>query len=383
MKIGYVLPKFVAGGAEQVVLELSKALTGMGHAVEITALASGGDMAAAFYDSHLKCHELGMERHFRLNPQWFWQYMQDHKKLCAFFKAQAYDVIHTHLMGTDVRCLSPAKQSGAAVVCYTIHNVYPKYISKEYFERLRNHRRKTAYRQYDFIFAVDDAVTDWAIDTGMVRPDKIHTVYNGIDLSRMSLKASKAEIRQRLGWKKDTGVLLNVASLTPQKNQRNLIQAIRILVEKGLPVALKIAGTGGLKQELEELIETLRLQAHVELLGYRRDVPDLLKAADTFVLPSHWEGLPISLLEAIAGQTPVAASDIPVHRKILSKGDLGNLIDGTEPEAIADCLIDMWHHTDANKTRAERAKKAIESKFSSLAMAENHLALYQRIIHSS
>jgi len=131
----------------------------------------------------------------------------------------------------------------------------------------------------------------------------------GIDLTRFKDGlCDKGKKRLELGVHSEDVMILSVGELIPRKNHRVVIEVIKELNQKN--VKYFICGQGPLREELESLIQYLKLGEQVYLLGYRNDISELCQTADLFVFPSMQEGLPVALMEAIACHTPVLCTNI-------------------------------------------------------------------------
>ena len=379
MKIGLILHKFLVGGAERVVLELACQYGELGHHAVIASLSHGGGMLETFERSGIPLRQLGAARQRRRSPRWFIDVIKARRLIADFFARERFDVIHTHLMGPDIECVFPARRVNPKVLVHTIHNTYTQFGSRRPFDVVENWRRRRAYARYDRVVAVHDEVKNWAIKKHMVAPGHILTVHNGIDFSRLDVPQSREQIRKGFGWSSSDSILLNVASLTEQKNQLNLIRAVDLVLHGGFDLRLVIAGTGPLQDRLAKEIRVLKLQGKVELLGYRKDVPALLKGADMFVLSSFWEGLPICVLEALAAGIPVLVSDVPVHRRILESGRLGGLLASTSPEGIAESIVRILGDGKLVREKSTLATVKIREEYSARKMATGYLSVYEQI----
>ncbi|MDP2689744.1 MAG: glycosyltransferase [Deltaproteobacteria bacterium] len=381
LKIGLALPMFTAGGAEQVVLGLAREYLGLGHEAVIMSMSAGGNMRERFLKSGARLKEFGIKREFRLSPGWIADIIRARTMISRCLLEEGFDVVHTHLMGTDMDFLYAAKRAGVKAVVHTIHNVYRQYAGGKPVDRLRNWRRRAAYRRYDRVFAVDDEVRDWAVERGMVEIGGITTVRNGISFSSLNVKTSRQELRKKYGLGPNDRMVLNTGSLTAQKNQLSLIRAVHLLAQKGMEIRLFIAGEGVLRGELEREVKALGIESSVRLLGYREDIPSLLKAADVFAFPSLWEGLPIALLEALACGTTALASDIPVHRKILGAGRFGWLTPAASPEEIAGVLEKTLKSVERSKGNIIAAREMVIENYSAGRMAKEYISSYLEILN--
>jgi len=383
LRIALVIPGFQAGGAEQIVLDLARCYMLRGHGVEILSMSNGGNIRARFLSSGVALHEFGFSRTGLTGLRWLAQYRKDGKTLFDYLKKSAFDVVHVHLNGPDIYCVGPAKSAKVEGLFYTFHNTYRQFEGRSFRKQLSRAYRKRCYGKYDRLFAVEDKVRTWVIDNRLAPAEKIATIRNGIDFGRLACIEGKDALRERYALDREDIVLLNIGSLSEQKNQANLIEAVGIAIgmEKR-PIKLLIAGDGVLKEALGGLINRLRLDGRVRLLGCRDDIPQLLKVADLFVFPSLWEGLPIALLEAIGSGLPAAVSPIEAHTSLLSKGLSAFLLPSSEPQTIADGIDNFIRYRSHFNTVAQKAKNKIASEFSSERMAVEYLEAYMRGIEA-
>ncbi|MDR7423448.1 MAG: glycosyltransferase [Armatimonadota bacterium] len=178
-------------------------------------------------------------------------------------------------------------------------------------------------------------------------------VFNG---ARSASGGDRTAARAALGWQDAYPVLLNVGRLVPQKGQQYAVRAMPAVLAR-LPTArLVVVGEGWLRGRLERLIRELELEAHVSLLGERRDVPTLLGAADIFVFPSLFEGAANSLVEAMAAGRPCVASAIPSIAEITDNGRVALLVPLRDPDAIAACVVRLAADRDLAARLAAEAR---------------------------
>jgi glycosyltransferase involved in cell wall biosynthesis len=182
-------------------------------------------------------------------------------------------------------------------------------------------------------------------------PDKVITIYNGIDVqSYNDCSLSPEEARIRLGLPdKEVFVYGTVGRLAETKGQRILLEAFVRVYEKYPKSWLILAGKGRLEYELHSLAVELNIHERVLFLGYRTDVPVVLRACDVFVLPSIAEGLPGALLEAMATGVPVIASRVGGVPEILNSPDAGTMVSPSSVDELANAMERLYNMDEVER----------------------------------
>jgi glycosyltransferase involved in cell wall biosynthesis len=176
-----------------------------------------------------------------------------------------------------------------------------------------------------------------------------------------------------------TGII--VARVDRMKGHECLLRALGRLRDAGLRLTLLVAGDGPERSNLETVAGQLRLGPEwVRFLGFRSDVSDLLCAADFFVLPSFTEGLPLSVLEAMAHRLPVVATPVGGIPEIVADGESGLLVPVNEPEALANAIARLAQDPSLRYALGEAGFRAARDRFSFDAMARQYEALYYRLL---
>jgi glycosyltransferase involved in cell wall biosynthesis len=178
------------------------------------------------------------------------------------------------------------------------------------------------------------------IQRGAVPAHKMLYIPNGIETDRFAPNHSiRATMREQLGIE-PMFVWLTIGRLEVQKDYPNLIYAMQMLVSKSsAPAVLLIAGQGPLREPIERQITELGITEHVRLLGVRTDIPQLLNAADGFVLASAWEGMSNALLEAASTALPIVATDVGGNSEIVLEGQTGFLVPPRNPNALSEAML--------------------------------------------
>ena len=171
--------------------------------------------------------------------------------------------------------------------------------------------------------------------------------------------------------------IITVANLRPEKNHELLLRAAAGLVRRFPDLRLQFVGDGPRRGALAALAQSLGLERHVEFLGHRDDVADLLAAADIFVLPSRSEALPNSVLEAMAAGLPVVASAVGGLTDVIDDGRTGALVPPDDPVALATAMQRILEHPRLADTLGTNAREAVIGRYSFDRMANEFEALYR------
>jgi len=231
------------------------------------------------------------------------------------------------------------------------------------------------YSAPDRILAVSESVAE-VLRAGGVPPEKIVRVYSSIDTERLEVEPAD---RTELGIAEDTTLLFSAGALVGHKDHANLLEAAALLRDGGAPFHLLIAGEGPLRPALETQIDALDLAGLVTLAGNREDVPRWMRAADRYVSSSWSEGLGTAVLEALACETPVIATEAGGVGEMVLPGETGYLVPNRNPQALADAIRASLDDPEGAKGMARTGRKRVASTFSTAGMVEATLAQYHAL----
>lgn len=236
----------------------------------------------------------------------------------------------------------------------------------------------------DRIITVSEYDRDLSIRLEKLPPEKILTIYNGIDVARFDYDLSQTEARRRAGLPTDKRLIAIIARLAGQKNHHVLFQALTLL-----PPSLRqnihclVVGTGELEQMLPQEAAELGLQEQVSFLGERTDVPVILHALDALVLPSHWECLPVVILEALAAGCPVVASAVGGVPEVLR--DVGwPLVEPGDAGTLAEAITAVLQMPAAQRDQiACTGRQVVRERFSKEESVVQLEQLYDSLLVST
>ncbi len=232
------------------------------------------------------------------------------------------------------------------------------------------------YRQPDRLVAISHHIGAILLHFG-IGHDQLRVVRSAIDPSRLEVPALD---RQTLGIASDAPLLGNVAALVGHKDQATLLAAMPKVLHALPNLHLVIAGEGELRGRLEAQMDALNLKKNVRLLGYRDDVPALLRALDAFVLSSKMEGLGTSVLDAMACGLPVVATSGGGIPEMVIDGVTGLLAPPENPEALADAIVRLFQDTALARRLGEEARRHVHREFTVDRMVEGNVRVYEEVL---
>jgi len=191
---------------------------------------------------------------------------------------------------------------------------------------------------------------DIASQMKLIPGHKMVTIYNGIDLNYYNSGKKSKGIEDAIGIEKNIPLVGMVARLWIQKAPQDYIRSIPTVIREVPDAKFLVIGDGSMQSQLEQMCDELGVRDHVAFLGWRKDVTRLLKMIDVFVLTSLWEGLPISILEAMASARPVVATNIKGNNELVVDGETGFLAPPKSPEKIGECVLKLLK----NRTLAKK-----------------------------
>jgi glycosyltransferase involved in cell wall biosynthesis len=217
--------------------------------------------------------------------------------------------------------------------------------------------------------------------------DKLTVICNGIDprpFLEASSNGSRAALRHELGIPENCLVIGNANRLAPQKDTESLIRAMPELsaLLPARPFVLLLAGDGPDQDKLETLAQELGVGHLVRFLGFRQDIPAFLSAIDIFVNASLWEGLSISLMEAMAAGRPIITSSILPNAELISHHRTGLLVDPQAPEQIAWSIAYLAQHPDQAQHYAAAAQQHVSEQYTIDRRLRETWNLYLDLIES-
>ena len=353
MKILQVIPYFCFGGAETMCENLTYALKAQGHQVTVVSLYHertpiSERMEAAGVRILYLDKKLGLD--LSMIP-----------KLAKILSQEKPDVVHTHL---DVikYAVAAARLKGIRRCVHTVHNV----AEKEAEGRLQKIINGTYFRLgWSVPVALSPEVKRSILSFYGLPGDRVPVIYNGVDLSRCRIKEDYAGGRR----------LLHIGRFNEQKDHRGLLDAF-VRIRKEIPdMSLDLIGDGERMEDIRSYARQLGLEGSVRFLGSRSNVYPHLREADIFLLPSKYEGMPMTIIEAMGTGLPIVATAVGGVPDMLTNEESG-LLTARSPEAVAEAVLRLARDEELRQRLGRRAKQE-SRRFSAEHMARCYCDVYE------
>lgn len=370
------------GGAENLAVRIANAMAARGHESHVVVVGEAGETARRI-SSQVTLHELQVVRDSVRRPLGFaLSVARGLRSLICVLRAHRVQVVQSHLPGANFWGLLLARIGGIAVLP-TIHNNREfDYGSADYWLRAR--ARRSAYAAMTHtcpaVIAVSTEVKqsligDCRLDARAAR--RIRVVRNGVEIPPLPDPEARAATRHRFGIPAGDFVFLAAGRHCAQKNLGDLVRAAGLLADDPVSWTLVIAGEGPDRAALEDAARALPNPDRVRFPGNVSELGALMGAADVFVLPSLWEGLPLVLLEAMAQGLPVVGNRIPGIADVIADGREGVLANPGDPADLARGMRTLLHDTDLRRSCSREARAAVERDFDLKVAIASLEALYR------
>ena len=293
---------------------------------------------------------------------------RSYREIRELIKDRNPDIVHCHSSKAGLLGRLAAASVGVPVV-FTVHGWA--------FEDGISWLRRTIGRAAEFVAArlcrnqhvitVAEADRMLAIERNVLEPDRMTTIHNGISDD------------PRLADPEFPGVatIVMVARFSDQKDHDTLFKALAGVAE---PFELLLVGHGPQFEQTKAHAKKLGVASHVDFLGNRRDVPDILAGAQIFVLSSHWEGFPISILEAMRAALPVIASDVGGVKESVLDGETGFTPPPRDVEALGDALQQLLSDPELRKTMGLKGRQRFVERFGKQLMLAKTARVYSDLV---
>jgi sugar transferase (PEP-CTERM/EpsH1 system associated) len=370
IKILHVIDSLDIGGMERVVIDLANGLDAAKFEQIVCCLSRRGEAANELRDD-VRCIDLGKgERADRWMP---W-------KLARIIRRERPDLVHSQSWSGVDTALAMAFAPGVRLV----HSEHGRNFHDLHGQSLaRRIARRWLYQRANAVFAISAEVREFYCRQTNFPLERMQVIPNGVDLRRIDA-ADGNGVREELGIKPEEFVIGTVARLDKNKDTMTLARAFAELttINTGAALKLLIVGDGEQRAALEQFVSERGLNRNVIFAGMRRDVPRVLKAMNVFALSSLSEGMPMTVLEAMAARLPTVATAVGALPEMVEEGKTGFLLSVGDAATMAERLHQLMLDRQLAKTFGEAARRKVERNFTLERMLQRYAELYVSVLKS-
>jgi glycosyltransferase involved in cell wall biosynthesis len=302
-------------------------------------------------------------------------------RLFLLLARNRYDIVHTHLIGANVLA-APLAAMYQVPVRFTHDQTHDDVRGYSFIHRWLD---TLANRLNHHVIAVSSSIRTFLCRKENLSTDKISVIYNSVDLSRFSPKedpGAKQEARRKWGLPAEALIVGGVGRLHYQKNFPLFLEVAAEVCAR-LPQALfVIAGEGPERAALEEMSRRLGIASRVRFMGFVKEMPELYQSLDLLVLTSHFEGTPLTVLEAMAMGVPVVASRVDGVEEVLENGRDGILVPPGNKDLFITEIYRVLQDRSLRQQLAGEGQEKAQRQFSAEAMVRQVETLYLQCLEN-
>ncbi|CEP78296.1 glycosyltransferase family 4 protein [Defluviitoga tunisiensis] len=349
MQVTHVISSCIPGGAQVFVKSLPKQLYLEGNEVELWVMIKAkdipytNDQSICFEEKFIEeLENTNIPVRFiwkRPNKDWY----KTSKNLNKLFLQFRPDIVHSH------------SESGTFHICRAldtkvkiIQTIHSRKITQKFIRKFYINPRCSIF------VAISNKVRIILEDNLKISPEKIKLIYNGIDTNDF--------LYENRNVKNKVKSIVSIGRFTKAKDCPNLLSAFSLLKSllenERLDVPnLLLVGEGELRNQIKDEVKEKKLSENVKFLGVRNDIPEILKHSDIYVMSLQWEGLSISLIEALASGIPIVTTDAGSNNEIVENNVSGLIVPIKDPEVLANGLYKLIIDDQIWKKFSEEASK--------------------------
>jgi glycosyltransferase involved in cell wall biosynthesis len=303
-------------------------------------------------------------------------------KIIWYLLKQNPNLIHTQLEFSDILGGLAARLLGIPSVS-TLHTVGLPDPQDGQTANWRNNLMWFILRNFTSrIIAVSEDTRQFHIKEGKIPAEKVLTIYNGIDTSAfINSKQNEFEkLRESFGFPFDATVFVTVAVLREQKGIQFMLRAMPAILAEVPNSYYLIVGDGNHRDSLQEIVNSLKLEKNVFFTGHRSDIPEILGISDIFVLPTLTEALPTVLIEAMAAQKVIIASNVGGVPELVTNGVNGFLVRPANLDELAVSCIKLARNKPMSNAMAANGFEIASKRFTIQQQIKELSNLYEELI---
>jgi glycosyltransferase involved in cell wall biosynthesis len=299
-------------------------------------------------------------------------------QLARLLRRERVDLLHVHQYTPFFYGMTARLLCRRPVVLFTEHGRW----HPDYPRRKRILANRLLLERRDRVVGVGAAVRRALVDNEGIGAGRVAVIYNGIDLAAYHNGVDRRlAVRREIGVDAGAFLILQVARLDSLKDHLTALRTVERVANRRPDARLVLAGEGPERPAIQEFIDRHNLAERVRLLGLRTDVGRLLAAADAFLLTSISEGIPLTLIEAMAARLPVVATNVGGVGEVVADGTTGLLAPAGADAGLADHLVRLAEDAELRRRLGRQGRERAEALFSETQMLQAYADLYGEMLH--
>ena len=358
--VAHVIDALPPDGAERLLVDVLKYRSSDFDYI-VLCLVKGGLLEEELAEIGVPVMIFGKKRKFDLHLLF---------RLYKWFRKERPSVVHTHLFTADSWARTAAIMARVPGIFCTTHS------ANDWKPKVYIIIDRILARFSSRIIACSESIGTVLEKEHGIAGKRIVTISNGIDINRFR-NITPVDLSSTFSIDDRVVKMLIIGRLQPVKGHLDLLPVLAKLKNEGLKFHLLIIGSGRLRDKIEGMVQELHLENCVTLAGFRKDVPGILASSDVVLMPSLWEGLPLSLLEAMVMGNAVVASAVGGIPDVIDDGENGFLFNPGDSDAMAEKIKKLIVDKHLRKLMGARAKKLVEARYSAKTVCYEYEALYR------
>jgi glycosyltransferase involved in cell wall biosynthesis len=366
-RVLHLITRLPIGGAERMLLGVLRNLDATRFDSVVCCIQDRGELADEVESLGIPVQALGLMERGGFDRQVI-------PALRRLIREQRVEVVHSHLYHANLYGRIAAWREDIPVIA-SVHNTYSR---RKWHRHLIN--RLLARITFRITAGSADVERDILVHDH-VAAEKVVRLPNCIDLDRVVTSLSSAAAKQRLGFGPADPLIGTVGRMEEQKGHAFLLDAFALLRKmpelEAIPLRLLVVGDGRLKSATEQRAKDIGIVGACHFPGSIKDLADISRAIDIFVMPSLWEGLSLAMLEAMAAGLPMVATDVGGARDVLGDGLRGVLVPPANACALAQAIRDLLIDAGRRGTLADSGSTHVRENYSVAALSRQLAGLYE------
>lgn len=353
------------GGTERMILFLVEAIDRARFSCSVAALVGGGELL-----SRAKPHCSDV-RHLHFGGQIS---LGGTLALARYMRAEGFDLVQTYGLRADLAGRIAGWFAGVQVIVSSIRSIDPW---RRWYHVLLD---RATSRLAALYISNSEAGRQAAIARERLSPSKVRVVYSGIPQRPIPI-GERDDVRRQLALAaEDFPVIVILANLREMKGHRDVVEALPAILKAYPAARFVFAGRDDSRGGIEQLARERGVHDAIRFIGYYADTPRLLAASDIFMLPSHWEGLPVSVIEAMHAGMPIITTKVGGIPELVAHESEALLIDPAAPDQIATSVLRLADDPALRQALGTQARARAQGQFSISAMTRRIEAIYSELL---